>query len=98
MRDESFVDFDLKNGRRLRLEDAGTCLRLVLLELEKELMCRKEKKAVLKQSLGQKAGQLFKGRLQLQWQGDEIHVFAKGEMAGTVHKQRFVNVLNLFPA
>jgi len=86
--------FKLKNNLELSIEPYEKKVRLVVYESNAELVCRKERVLVLKRFMDMKSERIFKGRLQLQIEEDEIRIFIKGEDKGSIGLKDFQNEIN----
>lgn len=68
-------------------------VRLVVLQADEELVCRKETIKKLQQFLSVKQAHIFKGRLQLSKNEDVIEVLVKQNSAGIISSNTFKKVL-----
>ncbi len=75
------------------IEHTEATARLVILKDNVEYVCRKEKISALHKFLQLPTAHIFKGRLQLAKNEDEITVIAKGERIGTIDKKEFGKLL-----
>jgi hypothetical protein len=67
-------------------------VRLIVYRDGVENVCRMESAKKLEKFVQSGEGHLFKGRLQLYRQGDEIGVIVKGKIAGTVNQGSFYDM------
>jgi hypothetical protein len=74
----------LKDGLHLLIERYEKRVRLVIATDETELVCRKESFKNLEQFLQSGQGHIFKGRLQLYKDMNEVSVEIKGEILGKI--------------
>jgi hypothetical protein len=74
----------LKDSTYLSIESYEKRVRLIVSSDQAELVCRKESFKNLEQFLQSPQQHIFKGRLQLYKNGDEVQVNVKGETLGTV--------------
>ncbi len=85
---------NLRNNHILTFEALSSKrLRLIILNSEKELACRKENLNILEDFIAKTEAELFKGRLQLRKNEHEIMVFFKEEKLGSMTLNAFKNAL-----
>jgi hypothetical protein len=79
----------LHNGYELMFEADKNMVRLVITENGREYVCRKESFKNLETFLQTAKSNIFKGRLQLYKDPENVHVQVKGEMVGKIVVSRF---------
>lgn len=79
----------------LSFEIADKKVRLVVLQADEELVCRKETLKNLKHFLEKDQAHIFKGRLQLKKKEDVIEVLVKQNSAGVISSNTFKKVLEM---
>ncbi|MBB2145038.1 hypothetical protein GM921_06060 [Pedobacter sp. LMG 31464] len=84
----------LNNTLTLSFEPLGKKVRLIISEDDAELACRKETIKNLKHFLTEDETKIFKGRLQLNKQGDIIEVLLKNKPIAVVSSIDFEQILN----
>jgi hypothetical protein len=84
----------LGENQSLAIEISGRLARLIVYNQGVENVCRKERTKTLRDFLQSDEGHLFKGRLQLQKSAGEINVLVKGELAGSIRNEEFVELVN----
>ncbi len=84
---------DLNDEQELLLEGSAAKLRLVLLESGVEQACRQSSLRELTSFLAESETALFKGRLQLHKQDDQLEVWLKNSAVGRFSKQEFEEYL-----
>lgn len=77
----------------LLFEPTDRKVRLVVLQADEELVCRKETIKNLQQFLSTERAHLFKGRLQLNKNYNVIEVLVKQNSAGVISSNTFKKVL-----
>jgi hypothetical protein len=85
----------LNNGLLFTIERHETQARLVVLNNNVEKVCRKERFKTIWKYVRSGENQLFKGRLRLHKNVDGIAVEVKGEIAGVIKAEDFINCLEM---
>ncbi len=70
-------------------------LRLVVIKDEQEFVCRIENRKKLNQFITNECSSIFKGRLQLIKDKEDVFVQVKGEIIGKISKNIFENSLTV---
>ena len=78
----------------LSFEPSGKKIRLIIIEADEELVCRKETLKNLQHFLAEDQAHLFKGRLQLKKHDDIVEVFIKDKPVAIISSNNFQEVLN----
>jgi hypothetical protein len=78
----------------LKFEPDHKKVRLVVLQADEELVCRKETIKNLQQFLAEEQAHVFKGRLQLSKNDDVVEVLVKQKSVGTISSITFKNVVD----
>lgn len=88
---------DLSNGFALRIEPYNDKVRVIVLLNNEEYVCRIALLPKLLDFAAAKEAHVFKGRLQLYKEAGLINVLAKGEVAGIIEENTFINYLEGMP-
>ncbi len=86
--------YTLTNTLEFAIEAEKSKVRLIVLESGEELVCRKERVNELHRFIELDSGTIFKGRLQLQKQKDDILISVKGGIAGSIPANDFKKLLD----
>jgi hypothetical protein len=87
----------LSNGFALRIEPYNHKIRVIVLLNNEEYVCRIALLPKLLDFAAAKEAHAFKGRLQLYKEAGLINVLAKGEVAGIIEENTFINYLEGMP-
>lgn len=79
----------LRNNFSIGMERFENRIRLVVFNGDDEYVCRKETLSVLEKFAEKNKAHIFRGRLQLYKDSDDIHVEVKGTILGTVRLNDF---------
>ena len=85
--------FAITNAHQLHIETIDHKTRLIILENEQELVCRKERLSVIQAFLAKGEGRIFKGRLQLEHSGKELQIIVKNQIIGSIAPQLLAKAL-----
>ncbi len=84
----------LDGNQSLAIEISGKRARLIVHDRGVENVCRKESVKTLRDFLESNEDHLFKGRLQLQKNGNGINVLIKGKSAGSIRTEEFIELVS----
>lgn len=87
MHKKSFSPFNFK------IESHNNKVRIVILKDDLEIACRTEQKRIVSNFLNSSGERIFKGRLQLLSNQNEILVFVKNELVYEISKEAFAKML-----
>lgn len=79
----------------LAFESLGEKLRLIIFEVDEELVCRKETLTNLQHFLAEDHAHIFRGRLQLKKKDSVIEVLMKQKTVGLISSSTLKETLNI---
>jgi len=95
---KNMIQFQLTQSHKLIIENNDHRIRLIIMENEKELVCRKESIRKLEQCILLTETSIFKGRLQLFKQGNRIDILMKNTHIGSIQALDLQNGLSILHA